>query len=147
MTSPSTHRLTVPHTAKSPVIRCDFSDGAVWARTWKDIVKATEDGFQKNVEKVENRTFDGLEAHAFLEMTRRLPDSYPHAVLFFADSITMSGLENTLLVTWAWKDEYEGQFFRCLPSDVLAIENNVCDNMPWEEFYEHVGEDGVCRIE
>ncbi|PPG68414.1 hypothetical protein C5C31_11175 [Rathayibacter rathayi] len=64
-----------------------------------------------------------------------------------ADATTMSSPEHTLLVAWAWKDEYEGQFLRCLPSDVLALENNVIDNLPWEEFYELVGEDGVLRME
>ena len=59
----------------------------------------------------------------------------------------MSSPEHTLFVTWAWKDEYEGQHMRCLPDDVLAIENNVIDNMPWEEFYEAVADDGVCRLE
>lgn len=137
----------IPKTKEVPVLRCDFSDDERWKETWKLIVAATEEGFQNKVTKVEDRTLDGVDTPEFLEMVNLIPDSYPHPLVFFADATTMSDPERTLFVAWAWKDEYEGQFMRCLPSDVLAIENNVIDNMPWEEFYEAVGDDGVSRTD
>ncbi|WP_253660498.1 DUF6924 domain-containing protein [Williamsia maris] len=138
---------SIPRSKKVPVLRCDFSDDTRWKETWKLIVAATEDGFQKSVTKIEDRDFTGLDTSAFLELVRQLPKSFPHPLVFFADATTMSDPEHTLFVAWAWKDEYEGQFMRCLPSDVLAIENNVIDNMPWEEFHDAVGDDGVSRTD
>ncbi|WP_420892837.1 DUF6924 domain-containing protein [Rathayibacter rathayi] len=134
-------------TTHVPVLRCDFSSDELWEQTRTEIQEGAEKGFQPTVEKVEDKVFDGLAADAFLEMVRSLPSSSPHPMVVAADATTMSSPEHTLLVAWAWKDEYEGQFLRCLPSDVLALENNVIDNLPWEEFYELVGEDGVLRME
>lgn len=139
--------LTVPTTKKTAVLRCDFSDDAAWQQTWEQIEAGTEEGFQDSVEQVQSRDLGGADQESLLMMARQLSDSYDHPVVFFADATTMTDPERTLLVAWAWKDEYEGQSMRCLPRDVLAIDNNVIDNMPWEEFYENVGDDGVCRIE
>ncbi|AZZ56480.1 DUF6924 domain-containing protein [Rathayibacter iranicus] len=137
----------IPRTKQVPVLRCDYSNDELWEHTWQEIQNATEEDFQPTVERVEDRSWDGLDTAVALEMVRSLKKSYPHPLVFFADAITMSTPEHTLFVAWAWKDEYEGQSMRCLPSDVLAIENNVIDNMPWEEFYDLVGEDGVSRME
>ena len=77
---------------------------------------AVEDGFLKHVERAELPAIGGPDQTSFIEMTRRLPESYPLPLVFFADQTAMSSPEHTLFVAWA-------------PSDTLRIRDALVAQM------------------
>ncbi len=76
-------------------------------------------------------------------------------MLFIADSVTFASPEHPVLVvdlddkilSATEFPEIAGRTpFRCIPSELWSVENNLnISNMDWEEFASEVGDDGVFR--
>jgi hypothetical protein len=71
------------------------------------------------------------------------PDDPDAAVLFIADSTTLTSPDHPILVVDLMENRAP---FRCIPGELWSVENNLnIANMDWEEFADAAGEDGVFR--
>jgi hypothetical protein len=135
-----------PITDSVPVIRADFSNDALWLQLQEEIARPTVEGFEASVDFVEDRTLSGLsEAAISKAFAGPYPDDYEHPVLFVVDATTIALPEHPLLVI-DLDDEDPSKPFRCLPSAVQSIENNLSiANMDFFEFADSADSDGVFR--
>jgi hypothetical protein len=136
---------TFPVTSQVPVIRTDFTDDAVWVKLTMLIASPTVEGFEANVEFVEDRAFAGMDESAILRsLPGRYPGSFRHPVLFVVDGVTVRSADHPVLVVDL--QEASEPSFRSIPREVQAIENNLSiANMDFFEFADAVGGDGVFR--
>ncbi len=142
-----TPRVTeLPATHCVPVVRADFGDDQVWTRLKEEITNPTEEGFEANVEFVEDRTLEGMEEAAIVAgFPRAYPYHYGHPVLFVVDSVTVSSVERPVLVV-NLNERDPSRSFRAVPREVQGIENNLSiANMDFFEFARSVDTDGVFR--
>jgi len=73
-----------------------------------------------------------------------IPQDFGSPFIIVADRTTFVAPEHPLLVIDL--DEFRGQSFRAIPSQIQAIENNLSIfNMGFDEFSEAVDRDGVFR--
>jgi hypothetical protein len=129
-----------------PVIRADFSGGALWEELQDEIRRPTEEGLQANVEFVEDQTLADLDETTLVAaFPRRFPSDYRHSVIFVVNAVTVSSAEHPLLVIDLHEEEGDRPF-RCLPRQVQAIENNLSiSNMDFFEFARAADADGIFR--
>jgi hypothetical protein len=136
------------------LVRTDFANDDAW-----DLVRdeATReygpDGFRAYVEPVSDPQW----ADATWESVKTAApvDDHGPSVLFIADSVTFASPEHPVMVvdlddkilSAAEFPEIAGRTpFRCIPSELWSVENNLnISNMDWEEFAREVGDDGVFR--
>jgi hypothetical protein len=132
---------TLPAHDSSLLVRTDFASDDAW-RAVRDAAQAeNEDGFRAYIEPFSDGAFAGL---GWEEVKAALPDDAPlTAVLFVADSTTLTGEDHPILVV----DLLEGRPpFRCVPSWLWSVDNNLnLANMDWEDFADEVDEGGVFR--
>lgn len=134
----------LPLTHAPPVIRADFTNDEVWDQIKRDVERPTADGFQAWAAFSEDRELDGLgEAALVARMPHDFPHGYQHPVVFVADGVTIANVERPLLVI---STDEQATWFRCLPSTVQAIQNNLSlANMDFVDFADAVDADGVFR--
>lgn len=134
-----------PKTHAPPVIRIDFSSEQAWAELKGKITRPTAEGFEAQVAFIEDRALEGLDERGLAERIPRIyPHGYEHPVVFIVDRMSINALDNPLLVI----STVEGSepSFRCLPSAVQAIQNNLSlSNMDFFEFAGATDDDGVFR--
>ena len=129
----------IPNAGNAPLIRTDFSNDAAW----DDLVRAAQtpspDGFQANLQVINDAHFDGASAEQIGSAAR----GTDHAVFFIADEMTMSHEDLPILCLDASAPE---QTFRVIPTELWSVENNLSlANMDFEEFASAAGTEGVFR--
>jgi hypothetical protein len=135
----------LPSTHAPPLIRTDFTSDQVWDEIKADVERVTPEGFQAWIVFLEDRGLEGLGDDALAErMPRDYPSGYQHPVVFIVDRVTITDPERPILVISSY-DEHPGRF-RCLPSTVQAIQNNLTlANLDFVDFAGAVDGDGVFR--
>ena len=132
--------LPKPHDLHSLLIRTEFSNDAAWEAVTA-AVQAPVDGFRANLNIVDDRRFDRLTIAQLLALTSKAPEA---TFLFLVDSVTLESPEHPVLVVDVW--EQPGRFFRVIPRQMWAVQNNlVIANVSWEDFADAVDADGVFR--
>ena len=132
--------LPKPDDLHSLLIRTEFSNDSTWEAV-KAAVQAEVDGFRANLNIVDDRRFDRLTIEQLLALTPKDPES---TFLFLVDSVTLESPEHPVLVVDLW--EQPGRFFRVIPRQMWAVQNNlVIANASWEDFADRVDADGVFR--
>ena len=132
--------LPKPDDLHSLLIRTEFSNDSTWEAV-KAAVQAEVDGFRANLNLVDDRRFDRLTIEQLLALTPKDPES---TFLFLVDSVTLESPEHPVLVVDLW--EQPGRFFRVIPRQMWAVQNNlVIANASWEDFADWVDADGVFR--
>jgi len=149
-----TRRVPIlPERNCSLLVRTDFTSDGVWQQVADEATQENEDGFRAYAEPVSDPAFD---AASWETVKAAVPSSSDSAsVLFIADSISLSSPDHPILVvdlsdTYLSVTEFPeiaGRTpFRCIPSELWSIDNNLnIANMDWEEFAGAAGEDGVFR--
>jgi hypothetical protein len=136
------------------LVRTDFTDDDAWHQVRDEATREYEaDGFRAYVEPVSDpqwadATWESVKAAA--PVTNEGP-----CVLFIADSTTLASPEHPILVVdlddkilsvAEFPDIADRVPFRCIPSELWAVENNLSiSNMDWEDFASAVGDGGVFR--
>jgi hypothetical protein len=144
---------TLPHMG-ALLVRTDFTDDDAWDQVRAEATREYgPDGFQANVEPVSDLQWAGATWES-VKAAAPVDDDGP-SVLFIADNITVASPEHPILVvdlddkilSVAEFPEIAGRTpFRCIPSELWGVENNLSiSNMDWEEFASEVGDDGVFR--
>jgi hypothetical protein len=136
------------------LVRTDFANDDAWDLVRDEATREYEpDGFRAYVEPVSDPQWADA-AWELVKAAAPVDDDGP-SVLFIADSITFASPEHPILVvdlddkilSVAEFPEIAGRTpFRCIPSELWSVENNLnISNMDWEEFAREVGDDGVFR--
>jgi uncharacterized protein DUF6924 len=140
------------------LVRTDFTDDDAWDQVRDEATREYPDefqpeGFRAYVEPVSDpqwaaATWESVKAAAPVN------DTGP-CVLFIADSITFASPEHPILVVdlddkilsvAEFPEIADRTPFRCIPSELWGVENNLSiSNMNWEDFAGAVSDDGVFR--
>lgn len=115
--------------------------------------RENEDGFRAYAEPVSDPAFDDASWEA---VKAAVPaNSHGASVLFIADSVSLGSPDHPVLVVdlsdtflpVAEFPEVAGRTpFRCIPSELWSVDNNLnIANMNWEDFVAAAGDDGVFR--
>jgi hypothetical protein len=135
----------LPVTDASPVLRTDFSNPPAWDAICPAIRQPSDEGFEANVEFIDDRAFDGISVQQLLAA---VPPEYPHTFIVVVDRTAVADPEHPVLVINLFDGlgSDVGAAFRSLPSAIQAIENNLSiANMDFEEFAGAVDGGGVFR--
>lgn len=143
------------------VIRTNFSNDAQWEQVRKLIAAPQRHvgrDFFAYVRFVDDRRYQDREP---LDIVRSLPDDYPGMFLFLVDDHSLEDSEHPVLVVGFYPtDDNLNAFrrkpretppgdiatFRALPSQIQNIQNNLSiANLDFEDYSNHVDEDGVFR--
>jgi hypothetical protein len=128
-------------TDSSLLVRTDFANDTAWLLLSDEAQRENEDGFRASIETVSDPAFDGAGWQA-IRAAVPVTDNGA-SVLFIPDNVTLRSPEHPILVVALGGGSGEPPF-RTLPSELLAIENNLnIANMDWQEFTAAVDEDSV----
>lgn len=93
------------------------------------------------VQTLDDATYSGWTVEKLLD---RVPPNYPHTYVFVFDATSASDADHALIVVDLFHQP--GRTFRTLPSEVQMIDSNLSiANCDWEDFADHVDDDGVYR--
>jgi hypothetical protein len=143
------------------VIRTSFASDEQWEQVRK-LIAAPQvhfgDEFFAYVRYVDDRRYQDSEP---FDVVRSLPDDYPGMFCFVVDDPCLEDLEHPVLVVGFYPtDDNLDSFrrkpretppgdiatFRALPSQIQKIQNNLSiANLDFEDYSNHVDEDGVFR--
>lgn len=99
----------------------------------------SSDGFQANLQLVENEHFDG----ASIEQIGAAARSTDHPVVFIADAVAIGREDKPILCINASAPE---RMFRVGPSELWSVENNLSlANLDFDDYADAVATDGVFR--
>lgn len=144
---------TLPERNCSLLVRTDFTNDDAWQQVAVDATRENGDGFRAYAEPVSDPAFDG----ASWETVKAAVPANTHgaSVLFVADSISLGSpdhpilvvdLSDTFLSAAEFPETARRSPFRCIPSELWSVDNNLnIANMSWEDFAMVAGEDGVFR--
>lgn len=141
------------------VIRTDFSSDDKWASVRKLIGAPQKDSGMEFLAYVRYVTDDKFRDKETRDLVLSLPDDYPRMFCFVVDRQCIENPEHPVLVVGFYPSDHESfdlcprdtpecdiLFFRALPSQIQAIENNLSlANMDLEDFANSVDSDGVFR--
>jgi hypothetical protein len=135
---------SLPESDMSLLVLTDFASKESWQQVWAEAQDDYEDGFQANVDPVDDPAFDGA---TWQVVKAAMPVSDRRAaVLFIADHVTLTSPEHPILAVDLSDSPIGEPTFRCLPSQLWAVENNLnLANMDWNEFANAVDEDDIFR--
>jgi hypothetical protein len=133
------------------LVRTDFSDDIAWDRVRDEATREyAPDGFRAYVEPVSDPGWAGA-AWETVKAAAPAGGAGPN-VLFIADSATFASPEHPILVvdlqdkflsTEEFPKIVSRTPFRCIPSELWSVENNLSiANMDWEEFASPAEENG-----
>lgn len=133
--------LMLPATDCSLLVRTDFTSQDAWEEVSGEAQLENADGFRAYLEPVSDPAFDGAGWQAV--KAAAAAGGHSATVLFIADTATLTAPGHPVLVV----DVRSGKPpFRCLPSELWSIENNLnLANMDWEDFAGATDEAGVFR--
>jgi hypothetical protein len=136
------------------LVRTDFTDDDAWDRVCDEATREYgPDGFCANVGPLSDPGWAGATWDA---VKAAVPEGGAgSSVLFIADSVTFASPEHPILVV-DLQDTYlsVAEFpdiagrtpFRCIPSALWSVENNLnLGNMDWEDFADATDDDGIYR--
>jgi hypothetical protein len=123
------------------LVRTDFASDQAWDEVSDEAQREYEEGFRAYIEPISDPTFAGA---TWERVKAALPaNDHGPAVLFIADGAALTLPDHPVLVVDLLDDR---QPFRCIPSELWSIENNLnIANMDWEDFADAVGEGNVFR--
>jgi hypothetical protein len=136
---------SLPESDMSLLVLTDFASKESWQQVWAEAQDNYEDGFQANVDPVDDPAFDGA---TWQEVKAAMPvmSDRPVAVLFIGDHVTLTSPEHPILAVDLSDSPIGEPTFRCLPSELWGVENNLnLWNMAWHEFADAVDDDGIFR--
>jgi len=116
------------------LVRTDFSDESSWDRLCAEIVVPSEEGFLANLKLVSDASFAGVD---WEEVKAGVPQNeHGSMIVLIADATTLGSPDHPVLVVDLM--DFQGQSlepFRCIPSELWGVENNLnIANMDWEDF-------------
>lgn len=150
----------LPDSDHTILLRTDFSNDDLWDRVCAAIKQPLTDDqnglaeslaitaamgqpigdVRADVEPVDSREYEGLTTDQLLTLTQ----GSNQGVVLVIDREAISNPEHPVLVVDV--AEEPGRTFRAVPSQIQGIENNLSiANMDWEDFADHVDDDGVFR--
>lgn len=131
--------VDLPLTGDTPLIRTDFSDDSAWEGLVDASRQPSADGCLANLQIVEGKQFEGV----LPEMLGKASSDSEHAVLFIADTTTMTHQDRPILCVNVFDPQ---QTFRVVPSELWGVENNLTlANMDFDEFSYAAGSEGIFR--
>jgi len=137
---------TLPVTNASPVLRTHFDNQRGWEDICEEIQRPSPEGFEAQVEFIDDPAFDGLNKQQLLDS---VPKDYPHSFILVVDKEALLSSEHPVLVVNPHDDDRGSQIgreFRCIPREIWGVENNLSlANMDFGDFADAVDEDGVFR--
>jgi hypothetical protein len=142
---------TLPERNCSLLVRTDFTSDDTWQQVTDEATRENDDGFRAYAEPVSDPAFDRA---SWETVKAAVPgNSHGASVLFIADSVSLSSPDHPILVvdlsdtflSVAEFPEIAGRSpFRCIPSELWSVDNNLnIANMSWEDFAGVAGEDGT----
>ncbi|PQO27016.1 DUF6924 domain-containing protein [Blastopirellula marina] len=140
-TMPAEAPIEEPKSQDAIIYRTDFTDATPgWDEVVKLINTPTPDGFRAYVQYVEDKANQEATVDQLLAKAKK--DNLPF--FFVIDAETIDKEEHPVLVVDA--SEEPGRTFRVIPSEMWGVENNLSvANMDWEDFADHLDDDGVYR--
>jgi hypothetical protein len=138
----------------SLLVRTDFTDDAAWDQVRDEATREYgPDEFCANVEPVSDPRWAGAAWEA-VKAAAPAGDTGP-SVLFIADSVTFASaahpvlvvdLEDKILSVTEFPEIASRTPFRCIPSALWEVENNLSiANLDWEDFSDDLPDGGVYR--
>jgi hypothetical protein len=132
--------LVLPATLGAPVLRTDFTDDAGWEAVHAAARVPSPEGFSPDLTFVSDPAFAGLAP----ETAGVMPSASYRGFVFLVDHVTVTDPELPVVVVDRLHDP--GRWFRVVPGQLWAIENNLSlANMDFFEFADNVDADGVFR--
>jgi len=127
-------------TGKSLLVRVDFASEPGWPEIIDAVTKPSEDGFLPQLAIVDDSNLCGESpdniAAAVLSVSAR-------SFLFIADRETIGNPDHPILCI---KLPFPLKFFRVVPAEMWAVENNLAlANMDFEDFCDAADSDGIFR--
>ncbi|WP_375491539.1 DUF6924 domain-containing protein [uncultured Jatrophihabitans sp.] len=132
----------LPRSRYALLVRTDFTDEQSWDEVFLAARAPDVDGYSAQLTGVGMAAFDG----AHWEIVRDAVPDDPNgsAVVFIVDAETIRTPSRPILVASLGPDRAGQRPFRCVPSAVASVENNLnTGNMDWLDFVSAVGADGV----
>ena len=130
----------LPDTADTPFVRTDFANEKAWSDLVAEVGRESEDGFKAYISIIDDPKFDGCDPAVLAQLR---PGMRGHAVLFVADSVTITNPDHAILCI---NLSAPANRFRVIPAQLWSVENNLSlANMDWEDFASAVDSDGVLR--
>jgi hypothetical protein len=135
---------SLPESDMSLLVLADFASKAAWQQVRAEAQDEYEHGFAACVDPVDDPAFDRA---TWQEVKAAMPVSdRSAAVLFIADHVTLTSPEHPILVVDLSDSPIGEPTFRCIPSELWGVENNLNQaNMDWHEFANAVDDDGIFR--
>lgn len=153
---------TLPSSNGTLFVRTYFGDAAAWEAVCSEVRQPAEEytagfaefaainamfgqdvgeGPQAHVTMVDDPAFADLTPEQLID---RLPPDGHGSFVLVADREAMTKPDHPILVVDA--SDQRGRTFRAVPSQIQVIENNLSiANCDWEDFADHVDDDGVFR--
>jgi hypothetical protein len=139
----------------SLLVRTDFTDDAAWDQLRDEATREYgPDEFCANVEPVSDPQWAGAAWEA-VKAAAPVDDESGPCVLFIADSITFASpahpvlvvdLDDKFLSVAEFPEIADRTPFRCIPSALWGVENNLSiANLDWEDFAGNLDDGGVYR--
>jgi hypothetical protein len=133
----------LPAEGASHLVRTDFASDTAWELVCELARDRYQDGFSATVVPFSDTAFNGASWQA-VKASAPADDSGV-AVLFIADSVTLSSPEHPILVVDLWDSPGESTF-RCIPSQLWSVENNLnLGNMDWHDFADATDDHDIFR--
>ena len=132
----------LPSSFSSLLVRTDFTSDSTWWQVAAEAQRENEEGFHAFVEPISDPFFEDA---AWEEVQAEVPvDDHGASVLFVVDAVTIAEPDHPILVV-GLLFRMDKPPFRCVPSELWGVENNLnlC-NMDWEDFTTAT-ENGVFR--
>ena len=123
----------------SPLVRADFGDDEAWRSLLAAATSESPDGFRAELRIVDDERLAGRSTAELLG-----EDWHGAAVLFVADRQSLTNPERPILCVDLL--DQPGRSFRCIPSELWGVENNLrLANMDWDDFATVVDDNGIHR--
>ena len=136
--------MSLPFLNVTLLVRTDFADERSWETLCAEVTVPSEHGFLANLSPVSDPAFDGRRWEAVKAAVPVHPSG--PVIVLIADATTLGAPDHAVLVVDLM--DFRGEHlqpFRCIPSQLWAVENNIVFNMFWEEFADNTDEHGVFR--
>jgi uncharacterized protein DUF6924 len=128
------------------LVRTDFGDDAAWEQVCTEVVEPSEEeGFTANLEPVSDPAFAGS---SWEQVKAAVPrNDHGSMIVLVADETTFTNPDHPVLVVDLM--DFRGEQlepFRCIPSELWGVENNLnIANMDWEDFADATDEHRTFR--
>jgi hypothetical protein len=135
----------LPDLGVALLVRTDFADEASWQRLCAEAAAPSEHGCIANFAPVSDPSFDGADwAMVKVSVPR---NHHGSRIVLIADAVTLGSSDHAVLIVDLL--DFEGERlepFRCIPSELWGVENNLnIANLDWEDFAGSADEERVFR--